>query len=296
MGIVVWMMGTSRGTNANDSIILGEPSIVIRQRRAHELLDVREIWSYRELLGFLAWRDLKVRYKQTAIGVAWAVIQPLAMMAVFTVFFGQLARVPSDGHPYHLFALAALIPWALFARVLSASSDSLIRDQRLISKVYFPRLIVPLSTAIAALVDFAISIALLLALVLASGLVPSSKVLALLPLTLLLVIAALGVGFWLSSLNVEFRDVQHVLPFLTQLWFFLTPVVYPVSLVPDRFQLLYSLNPMVGVIEGYRWILLGSSSPSSLSLTVSVVVAVALLVSGTIYFRSRERGFADSLN
>jgi lipopolysaccharide transport system permease protein len=290
------MMGTSRAADPTDSITIEVPSIVIRPRRAHELLNFWEIWSYRELLGFLAWRDLKVRYKQTAIGVAWAVIQPLAMMAVFTVFFGQLARVPSDGHPYHLFALAALIPWTLFARVLGASSDSLIRDQRLISKVYFPRLIVPLSTAVAALVDFAISIVLLLALVLAQGLVPGPKMLAMLPLTLLLVVAALGVGFWLAALNVEYRDVQHALPFLTQLWFFLTPVVYPVSLVPDRFQVLYSLNPMVGVIEGYRWILLDSSAPSPISLTVSVVVAISILISGALFFRSREQGFADNLS
>lgn len=271
------------------------PTVVIRPRTGLELLDLREVWEFRELLGFLAWRDLKVRYKQTAIGVAWAVLQPLAMMAVFTVFFGKLARVPSDGLPYPLFALSALVPWGLFARVLASSSDSLVRDQRLISKVYFPRLIVPLSSSLAALVDFAISFVLLAGLMLAYG-VPLSAPLLLLPLfTLLLLVTALGVGFWLSALNVEFRDVQHTLPFLTQLWFFLTPVVYPASLVPEGYRLVYALNPMVGVVEGFRWALLGTAAPPASAMIASVLIATTLFVTGVLYFRSRERSFADSL-
>jgi lipopolysaccharide transport system permease protein len=270
--------------------------VVIRPRKGMELLDLREIWEYRELLGFLAWRDLKVRYKQTAIGVGWAVLQPLAMMAVFTVFFGQLARVPSDGLPYPLFALAGLLPWNLFARVLASSADSLVRDQRLISKVYFPRLIVPLSSSLAALVDFAISLALLVLAMALFQFWPDPRLLLFPLLTLLLLITALGVGFWLSALNVEFRDVQHTLPFLTQLWFFLTPVVYPASLVPEGFRAFYSLNPMVGVVEAFRWILLGSAAPPpTLSLLVSCFISVVLFVTGLLYFRSRERTFADSL-
>lgn len=274
---------------------LDEPTVVIRPRAGLELLDLRELWEYRELLGFLAWRDLKVRYKQTAIGVAWAVLQPLAMMTVFTIFFGRLARLPSDGLPYPLFALAGLLSWNLFARVLASSADSLVRDQRLISKVYFPRLIVPLSSSLAALVDFAISLVLLLALMVFYRVTPDERLLFLPLLALLLLVAALGVGFWLSALNVEFRDVQHTLPFLTQLWFFLTPVVYPASLVPDRYLVLYSLNPMVGVVEGFRWSLLGTSAPVPSAVLISAVTAVVLFVTGLIYFRSRERSFADSL-
>jgi lipopolysaccharide transport system permease protein len=272
-----------------------EPTVVIRPRRGLELLDLREVWEYRELLGFLAWRDLKVRYKQTAIGVAWAVLQPLAMMAVFTIFFGKLARLPSDGLPYPVFALAGLLPWNLFARVLAASSDSLIRDQGLISKVYFPRLIIPLSSSLAALVDFVISLGLLVVLMVLYRVTPGIELLLLPILTLVLVMTALGIGFWLSALNVEFRDVQHMLPFLTQLWFFLTPVVYPASLVPEAYRGIHSLNPMVGVVESFRWVLLGSQAPPPLSLLVSSVIALVLFATGIFYFRSRERSFADSL-
>jgi lipopolysaccharide transport system permease protein len=272
-----------------------EPTVVIRPRRGLELLDLREVWEYRELLGFLAWRDLKVRYKQTAIGVLWAVLQPLAMMAVVTVFFGKLARLPSDGLPYPLFALAGLLPWNLFARVLAASSDSLVRDQRLISKVYFPRLIVPLSSGLAAVVDFMISLVLLLVLIVIYRLRPDASILLLPLLILLLLIAALGVGFWLSALNVQYRDIQHTLPFLTQLWFFLTPVVYPASMVPEGFRAIYAINPMVGVIEGFRWALLGTEAPPTGAIAFSAIVALSLFITGLVYFRSRERSFADSL-
>lgn len=270
-------------------------TVTIRPRKGVELFDLSELWEYRELLGFLAWRDLKVRYKQTVIGVAWAVLQPLAMMTVFTIFFGKLARLPSDGLPYPLFALAALVPWGLFARVLASSSDSLVRDQRLISKVYFPRILVPLSSGLAALVDFAISMTLLVVLMVVYRVVPDERLLFLPLLTILLFVAALGVGFWLSALNVEFRDVQHMLPFLTQLWFFLTPVVYPSSLVPDGFRTLYALNPMVGVVEGFRWSLLGTPAPVLSSVLISVLSALTLFATGLFYFRSRERSFADSL-
>lgn len=269
--------------------------MVIKPRRGLELLDLRELWTYRELLGFLAWRDLKVRYKQTAIGVAWAILQPLAMMAVFTVFFGRLARVPSDGLPYPLFALTALVPWGLFVRVLTSSADSLVRDQRLIAKVYFPRLVVPLSTSLAALVDFAVSLLLLVALTGLYGVTPGMQVLLLPILVVLLLVTALGIGFWLSALNVQFRDVQQTLPFLTQLWFFLTPVVYPTSLVPESFRFLYALNPMVGVVESFRWIMLGTSAPPIGAIAVSASAASLLFASGLLYFRSQERVFADNL-
>lgn len=269
--------------------------MVIRPREGIELLDLGEFWEYRQLLGFLALRDLKVRYKQTVIGVGWAVLQPLALMVVFTVFFGQLARIPSDGIPYPLFALSGLLPWNLFARVMASSADSLIRDQRLISKVYFPRLIVPVSASLAALVDFVITFGLLLGLMAIFRIVPGPEIVLLPLLTLLFLMAALGIGFWLGALNVEFRDVQQMLPFLTQLWFFLTPVVYPSSLVPDSFRLLYSLNPMVGVVEGFRWALLGGAAPSMAAFLVSTGVAAILFLTGLLYFCSRQRSFADNL-
>jgi len=258
-------------------------------------LDVRELWTYRELVYFLAWREIKVRYKQTAIGVAWAVLQPLAMMVVFTLFFGKLAKIPSEGVPYPLFAYAALLPWQLFSRTITESTNSLVADQRLITRVYFPRIIVPLSTTIAAIVDFGIAAGLMLALMFVYGVTPGAAVIWLPAFVLLMVITALGVGFWLSALNVEYRDVMYTVPFINQFWFFVTPVVYPSSLIPEKWQVLYGLNPMVGVIEGFRWALLGAGKGPSPMLAVSTLIAVSLFVSGIIWFQRREQSFVDAL-
>lgn len=258
-------------------------------------LDLREVWAYRELLYFLTWRDIKVRYKQTAIGVAWALLQPLAMMLAFTVFFGRLAGVPSEGVPYPLFAYAALLPWQLFSRTLSESTNSLIVDQRLITRVYFPRLIVPLAATLAAVFDFLIASVLLVLLMAWYGVGLGPTCLWLPGVTLLMLVTALGVGFWLSALNVEYRDVMYVVPFLTQLWLFVTPVVYPSSLVPSHWRMLYGLNPMVGVVDGFRWALFGVGSRPGPLLAASSLIAGALFVSGIAWFRSRERTFVDAI-
>ena len=271
------------------------PLFKIRPTKGFRFLDLRALWAYRELIYFLIWRDIKVRYKQTAIGVVWAVLQPIAMVLVFWLFFGRLARIPSEGLPYPLFVLAALLPWQLFSRALSDSSNSLLRDQRLITRVYFPRIIVPISTIVAALLDFLITAFILLILLLIYGVAPGLQVLYIPLCLLLLLITALGVGFWFSALNVEYRDVVHVLPFLTQLWFFLTPVVYPGSMIPESWRLLYGLNPMVGVVEGFRWALLGTGKGPGLMFLISALVALAIFVSGIVWFRRRERTFVDAL-
>ena len=267
----------------------------IQPTRGLVCLDLREIWDYRELLYFLTWRDIKVRYKQTAIGVAWAILQPLAMMAIFTLFFGRLAKIPSEGVPYPIFAFAALMPWQLFSRVLTESTNSLITDQRLITRVYFPRIIVPMAATLAAVVDFCISGFLLIVLILIYGVTPGVTVIYLPFFVLLMFITALGVGFWLSALNVEYRDVEYTVPFLNQFLLFLTPVVYPSSLVPDKWRVLYGLNPMAGVVEGFRWTLLGVGDGPSFMLAASSVVSILLFISGIIWFRRRERTFVDAL-
>ena len=271
------------------------PWFEIRPTTGWFSLDFRELWAYRELAYFLAWREIKVRYKQTAIGVAWAVLQPLAMMAVFTVFFGKLGNLPSDGIPYPLFTFAALLPWQLFSRTITECTNSLVDDQRLITRVYFPRIIIPLATTISGIVDFAISAGLLVALMFFYGVVPGIEIVWLPAFILLMLIAALGVGFWLSALNVEYRDVRHALPFVNQFWLFVTPVVYSSSLVPERWQVVYGLNPMVGVVEGFRWALLGVGKGPSPMLIVSAVITVALFVTGIIWFQRREQTFVDTL-
>jgi lipopolysaccharide transport system permease protein len=254
---------------------------------------MRELWAFRELVYFLALRDIKVRYKQTALGAAWAILQPVMTMVVFSVFFGRLAGIPSDGVPYPVFAFAALLPWQLFAYALSESSNSLVVSQNLITKVYFPRLVIPLAAVLAGLVDFAITFVVLLILMWSYRIVPTAAVLWL-PLFVLLAIAtALAVGLWLSSLNVKYRDVRYTIPFLTQLWLFATPVAYPSTLVPDQWRPILGLNPMAGVVEGFRWALLGTSKGPGLLLAVSVIVVAALLVGGLIYFRQAEQTFAD---
>lgn len=269
------------------------PTIRIEPSRGWVAVKLGELWEYRELLYFLVWRDLKVRYKQTVLGAAWAIVQPVFTMLVFSVFFGRLAGVPSDGAPYPLFALAALIPWTFFANALGQASNSLVNSAHLIAKVYFPRLVIPLASVLVGLVDLAVACIVLIPMLAYYGVVPDWR-LAWLPGFVLLALAtALGVGLWTSALNIEYRDVRHVIPFLTQLWMFSTPVVYPSSLVPERWRILYNLNPMSGVIDGFRWALLGAGRPPGLPFWVSVGAALAVLATGALYFRRMERTFAD---
>ncbi len=265
----------------------------IRPASGWVAINLIELWEYRELLYFLTWRDIKVRYKQTVFGVAWAVLQPFSMMLIFTVFFGNLVGVPSDGLPYPIFAFAALLPWQLFSRALTDASTSLVVNERLITKVYFPRLLIPVSAVLASLVDFAIAFVLLLGMMVFYGIVPTGSVLMLPLFVLLALMTALGIGFWLSALNAQYRDVRYTLPFLTQFWLFATPVVYPSSLVPEQWRLLYGLNPMTGVVEGFRWALLGTNTAPGPIVIVSALAAFLLLVSGAFYFRRMEKTFAD---
>jgi lipopolysaccharide transport system permease protein len=271
-------------------------SIPLVRRQAHPgwvALNPAELWQYRELLVFLAVRDIKVRYKQTLLGAAWAILQPVLTMVVFSVFFGKLAHVPSDGVPYPIFAFCALLPWQLFAYALTQSSNSLVDNAQLLTKVYFPRLIVPLASVIAGLVDFTIAFIVLVGMMVYYHVVPGWATLTLPLFTLLALAAALAVGLWLSTLNVKYRDVRYTIPFLAQLWLFVTPVAYSSSLVPQKWQMLYGLNPMVGVVDGFRWALLGHSSPPGPLLVVSVFATAALLLGGLFYFRRTEQTLAD---
>ncbi|MGE0128194.1 MAG: ABC transporter permease [Blastocatellales bacterium] len=256
-------------------------------------LKLAELWEYRELLYFLTWRDVKVRYKQTALGVAWAIIQPLFTMLVFSVFFGKLAKVPSDGIPYPIFCYTALVPWTLFANGLTQSSNSLVGSSNLITKVYFPRLIIPMSTALSAAVDFLFAFGVLIVMMIYYGVVPSRNILALPLFVSLAVIASLGVGMWLSALNVQFRDVRYVVPFITQFWMLATPIAYPSSLLSEPWRTIYGLNPMAGVVEGFRWSLLGLNTSPRPILIVSFLASLAILISGAFYFRRMEKSFAD---
>jgi lipopolysaccharide transport system permease protein len=256
-------------------------------------LQLKELWAYRELLYFLVWRDVKVRYKQTALGAAWAIIQPVFTMIVFSLFFGRLGKIPSDGIPYPIFCFAALVPWTFFSQGLSQASNSLVGSGNLIKKVYFPRLSVPISAVISGLIDFALAFIVLLGMMLYYGILPTVNVIWLPLLILLTLITSLGVSLWLSALNVQFRDVRHALPFLTQLWLFATPIAYPSSLLSEPWRTLYSINPMAGVVEGFRWALLGTETAPGPMMIVSTLTALALLVSGTFYFRRLEKTFAD---
>ena len=256
-------------------------------------LRLRELWEYRELLYFLIWRDVKVRYKQTVLGAAWAIIQPFFTMVVFSLFFGRLAQVPSDGLPYPVFAYTALVPWSFFAYGLAQSSDSLVASANLIKKIYFPRLVIPISGVIAGLVDFALAFVVLVGMMLCYGITPTGNVVWLPLLLLLALITALGVGLWLSAMNVQFRDVRYVIPFLTQFWLFATPIAYPSSLLDEPWRTLYGINPMAGVVEGFRWALLGTASAPGPIILVSALAASVLLISGLFYFRRMEKTFAD---
>jgi lipopolysaccharide transport system permease protein len=269
------------------------PTFYIEPPKGWASIGLRELWDYRELLYFLTWRDVKVRYKQTALGAAWAIIQPLFMMLVFSLFFGRLAKIPSDGIPYPIFTFCALLPWQLFAHALTESSNSLVGNQNLITKVYFPRLVVPISAVLGGLVDFAVAFAILLVLMFYYGNVPTWAIITLPGFILLAVMTALGVGLWLSALNVKYRDVRYTINFLIQFWLFATPVAYPSSLVPAKWRALYGLNPMAGVVEGFRWALLGKTEAPGAMLWVSVAVVIVILIGGLYYFRRMEQEFAD---
>jgi lipopolysaccharide transport system permease protein len=256
-------------------------------------LQLRELWEYRELLYFLIWRDIKVRYKQTVLGAGWAIIQPLFTMLVFSLFFGKLAKVPSDGIPYPLFSYTALVPWTFFAQGLSQSSDSLVGSSNLIKKIYFPRLAIPIGTVCAGMIDFGLAFSVLLVLEFSYHIHPTRHILWLPLFVLLALVTALGVGLWLSAFNVKYRDVKYVVPFFTQVWMFMTPIAYPSSLLSGKWRMVYSLNPMAGVVEAFRWALLGSKTAPSAEIAISCAAAVALLIGGAFYFRRMEKTFAD---
>jgi len=272
---------------------LAEPTVVIQPSKGLFHLDLRAVWQHRELVYFLVWRDIKVRYKQTAIGAAWAILQPLMTMAIFTVIFSYFAKIPSDGLPYPVFAYAALLPWNYFSQAMTRSGNSLVGNAQLITKVYFPRLIIPLASVVTPAVDLLVSFVPLLGLMIWYGISPTRGVLVLPLFLLLALVTALSVGLWLSPINVRYHDVGYVIPFLTQFWMYASPVVYPVSLVPERWRLLYSLNPMAGVIEGFRWALLGKQGPDFSVMAVSAAVVVGLLFGGIAYFNRMGRTFAD---
>jgi lipopolysaccharide transport system permease protein len=270
------------------------PTLRIAPSKGWVPLKLKDLWEYRELLYFLVWRDIKVRYKQTALGATWAIIQPFFTMVVFSIFFGHLAKVPSDGIPYPLFSFAALVPWTFFANGLSQSSNSLVGSGTLITKVYFPRLIIPLAAVFSGIVDFVLAFIVLLGMMVYYGLFPATINVLWLPLFLLLALTtSLGVGLWLSALNVEYRDVRYIVPFITQFWMLATPIGYPSSLLQQPWRTLYGLNPMVGVAEGFRWALLGTSTAPGPIIAVSSAAAVLILVTGAFYFRRMEKTFAD---
>jgi lipopolysaccharide transport system permease protein len=286
---------SQEATAALSPAIMGDlPPVVIEPSVGWVSLKLKELWEYRELLYFLTWRDIKVRYKQTVLGAAWAIIQPFFTMVVFSIFFGRLAKISSDGIPYPIFSYAALVPWTFFAQGLRQSSNSLLGSARLITKVYFPRLAMPVSAVFSGVVDFGLAFIVLLGMMFYYGIMPTINVLWLIPLFLLAMIASLGTGLWLSAMNVQFRDVRYMVPFLTQFWMFATPIAYPSSLIEDPIlRTLYGLNPMVGVVEGFRWALLGTDTQPGPMVAASALVAILLLVSGAYYFRRMEKTFAD---
>jgi lipopolysaccharide transport system permease protein len=269
------------------------PVVRIESRRGWMALDLGELWAYRDLVYFFIWRDIKVRYKQTVIGAAWAILQPTLTMLVFSLFFGKLAKIPSQGLPYPIFYYTALLPWMYFATAMQSATNIVVENQRVITKIYFPRVVLPISSVMAGLVDFAISFAVLLLLMAYYRMAPTGAVILLPAFTLLAVLTALGVGLWLSALNAMYRDVRYVVPFLVQFWMFASPVAYPSSLVPAKWRWLYGLNPMAGVIEGFRWALTGHGDPPSILLAASSGAVVLLVISGLIYYHAVEGTIAD---
>jgi lipopolysaccharide transport system permease protein len=270
-----------------------EEVIILKPARGWAALNLGELWSYRELIYFMTWRDLKVRYKQTVLGAAWAILQPFLSMVVFSVFFGRWLGVPSGDVPYPVFSYTALLPWGLFAKAVADAGRSLVTNRAMITKVYFPRLTIPLASVLAGIVDFLIAFVVLLGMMWYYDLKITSNVWTLPFFLLLALITSLGVGLWLSAMNVFYRDIGYIIPFLTQIWFYLSPIVYSTNTVPEQWQPIYALNPMVGVIDGFRWALLGLEPAPGPLLFISSAVAVVLLVSGVVYFRRVERTFAD---
>jgi lipopolysaccharide transport system permease protein len=269
------------------------PTVIIEPRRGLLHLDLAAIWQHRVLLYFIVWRDLKIRYKQSVIGIGWVVLQPLVSMVIFTVIFGHFAKLPSDGIPYPIFAYCALLPWTYFAGALGRCSASVVGDAHLVSKVYFPRLILPLAGTISGLVDFTVSFVLLMGMMMWYEIDITWRLLTLPVFLVFAQATALAVGLWLSALNVRYRDVGHTIPFLVQIWMFVSPVVYPVSMIPEKYRLIYSLNPMAGVIEGFRWALLGKAAPDFSVMAGSALVVLVLLAGGLVFFRNMEQTFAD---
>lgn len=287
-----------RVTDAEEAQAIGVPSperplLVIQPRRGRAPLELGILWAYRELLYFFVWRDLKVRYRQTVLGAAWVVVKPFITMVVFSVVFGRLAGLPSDGLPYPLFAFAALVPWSFFSNGLSQASNSLVASQNLLKKIYFPRLVLPTAAVLTGLVDLAIAGAVLGAMVAFYGIVPTLAIVWVIPLVALAFLASLGFGLWLAALNVRYRDVGNLVPFLLQIWLFVTPIAYPSSLIPEPWRTLSALNPMVGVVEGIRWALLGADTTPGPQIIVSFAVGLVVLVTGAAYFRHVEGTFAD---
>jgi len=282
-------ISTSNALNSKSDL----PVVLIKPSKGWVSLNLRALWDYRELLYFLTWRDIKVRYKQTALGAAWAILQPLATMLIFSLFFGRLVKVPSDGIPYPLFAFAALVPWTFFANGLNQSSNSLIASANLLKKVYFPRLAIPVATVLAGVVDFVLSFVVLLMLIAYYRVTPTINIVWTPLLLALAFVTSLGVGLWMSALNVKYRDVRYVVPFMIQIWLFATPVAYPSSLLSQPWRTIYGLNPMVGVVEGFRWALLGSNTAPGLMVAASALAALLILVTGAFYFRYMEKTFAD---
>jgi lipopolysaccharide transport system permease protein len=283
---------TTAETTGPGSYEVPVPTIIIRPPRKWVPIDFTELWEYRELLYFFTWRDVKLRYKQTGLGIAWAIIQPLFLMIVFSLFFGGLAKIPSDGVPYPLFSLAALLPWTLFAEGMTRSTISMVSNAGIMTKVYFPRLIMPIASIMSPLVDFCVAFSILIIMMAYYGFVPTINVIFLPLLVIFAMMTSLAVGLWLSALNVKYRDFQYTVPFLIQIWMFASPVVYPASMVPEQLRFLYALNPMTGVIEGFRWALLGTNPPTGM-IFISLGVVIVLLISGVFYFRRMEQYFAD---
>ncbi|MEP0806391.1 MAG: ABC transporter permease [Chloroflexota bacterium] len=275
-----------------------EPTtIYIKPSTGLAALNLKDLWTYRELVYFMIWRDVKVRYKQTMLGAAWAIIQPVLTMIVFTFLFGRIAKLPTDNNiPYPIFSYAALLPWGMFVGALNQASRSLTSNQNMVTKIYFPRLVLPLASILSGLVDFVIAFVILIGLMVYYGVTPSPNALWALPLFLLLtVVTALGVALWLSAINVQYRDVNYALPFLTQFWLFITPVAYSSNLISEKWQLIYSLNPMAGVVNGFRWALLGTNTGPGPEMAVSVLISIVILIGGLFYFRNMEKTFADTI-
>jgi lipopolysaccharide transport system permease protein len=290
------MTDTVRADGAMEGAYLAahSPTVVeIRPSRGLFDLDLANVWRYRELLGVLIKRDIQVLYRQAVLGIAWAVVQPVLAVVIFSIVFGYFARMPSDGIPYPIFAFAAVLPWTYFAEAVRRSATGLVNDAELVRKVYFPRLVVPVAGVITPLLDFCIAMVILVGLMFWYGVAPTWHLLAVPPLLALAGLLALSIGLWLGPLNVRFRDVKHTLPFMLQIWMYASPIVYPLSMIPEAWKWLYSLNPMVGVIEGFRWAVFGKGQPDMLATSMSAVLILVLLGGGLVFFKRMERSFAD---